>query len=124
MKKFQFSLRKLQDYKQQLLKKEKNTLSSMRRELQEMFDEKDCLIHTRRDKNAELTDRINEGLSPQHIMLHKRYIDSITEKIANLDINIELQQKKIQQQLDVVVELTKECDSFEKLEKIQLEEYK
>ncbi len=124
MKKFEFSLHKLQNYKEQLLKKEKNTLSDMRKQLQGMYDEKDSLIHARRGKNSELTDRINEGLSPQHVMLHKRYIDSITEKIANLEINIELQQKKIKEQLDIVVEITKECDSYEKLEKKQLEEYK
>ena len=56
--------------------------------------------------------------------MHKSYIDSITEKIANINLNIANLENRIQQQLEVVVEITKEIDSYEKLEQKQFEEYK
>ena len=124
MKKFEFSLNKLLNYKEQLLKKEKNALADLRKQLQILIDEKNNLIKLRRSKNKELIDRINEGLSPQHIAFHKRYIDSVTDKISNININIVNLEKSIKNQLEVVIEITKEIDSYEKLEKKQLEEYK
>lgn len=124
MKKFEFSLKKLQNYKEQLLKKEKNILADLRKQLLLLNEEKNDLIRQRRIKNEELNKKILKGLSPQHIALHKSYIDSITEKIANINLNIANLENRIQQQLEVVVEITKEIDSYEKLEQKQLEEYK
>lgn len=124
MKKFEFSLKKLQNYKEQLLKKEKNILADLRKQLLLLNEEKNDLIRQRRIKNEELNKRILKGLSPQHIALHKSYIDSITEKIANINLNIANLENRIQQQLEVVVEITKEIDSYEKLEQKQFEEYK
>lgn len=124
MKKFEFSLKKLQNYKEQLLKKEKNILADLRKQLLLLNEEKNDLIRQRRVKNEELNKKILKGLSPQHIALHKSYIDSITEKIANINLNIANLENRIQQQLEVVVEITKEIDSYEKLEQKQFEEYK
>jgi flagellar FliJ protein len=124
MKKFEFSLKKLQNYKEQLLKKEKNILADLRKQLLLLNEEKNDLIRQRRIKNEELNKKILKGLSPQHIALHKSYIDSITEKIANINLNIANLENRIQQQLEVVVEITKEIDSYEKLEQKQFEEYK
>jgi flagellar FliJ protein len=124
MKKFEFSLKKLLNYKEQLLKKEKNILADLRKQLLLLNEEKNDLIRQRRIKNEELNKKILKGLSPQHIALHKSYIDSITEKIANINLNIANLENRIQQQLEVVVEITKEIDSYEKLEQKQFEEYK
>ena len=50
MKKFEFSLKKLQNYKEQLLKKEKNILADLRKQLLLLNEEKNDLIRQRRIK--------------------------------------------------------------------------
>lgn len=123
MKRFEFSLKKLQGYKEQLLKKEKNTLSELRRQMNLLLEEKESLIALRKEKCRLLDEKISKGLSPQHICVHKQYIDSIYDRMINLEMRITSLEKTIQSQLDVVIEITKELDSLEKLEKKQLEEY-
>ena len=124
MKKFVFSMQKLMDFKNQILKKEKNTLADFRKNLAELIEQRNSLVFLRKEKNKELIDRINEGLSPQHIAFHKNYIHSLTDRIKEIDNRIILAERKIKTQLDVVIEVTKEVDSLEKLQKKQFEEYK
>lgn len=124
MKRFEFSLKKLSEYKEQVLRKEKNTLGDLRKQHQLLVDEKEALIFKKSERCNQLNSQINKGLSPQHIALHKNYIDSLNEKILNLSLKIKNLEKNIQRQLEVIIEITKEIDTLEKLEEKQLSEYK
>lgn len=124
MKKFEFSLSKLMEYKKQVLKKEKNQLSDYRKTLTELEDKKTKAVLERSLKNSELISRINDGLSSQHIAFHKHYIQSISDDIRELENRILLEKARIEAQLKVVIGATQEVDSLEKLESKQLEEYK
>ena len=66
----------------------------------------------------------NKGMSSQHIVLAKSYLNSLSEQIRSLDRLIDILEVQIEKQLGVVVEATKEVSSLEKLEEKQLEEYK
>ncbi len=121
MKKFQFSLKKLSNYKEQVLRKEKNELATLRNILQLHKDERQSLI-TKLEKASEDFNK-ERDFTPQKMAIHRNYTlalnDSIIQKIAQIDD----MEKKIEKQLDVVLGVTKELNSFEMLESKQLEEY-
>lgn len=124
MKRFEFSLNKLLNYKQQVLKREKNDLANLRKQQQLAIDEKKQLIQKLKDADDEFVLTSNKGMSAQHMVLAKSYINSISEQIRSLDRLIHILESQIEKQLGVVVEATKEVSSLEKLEEKQLEDYK
>ena len=77
MKKFEFSLKKLMEYKQQILKKEKSHLGELRKQKQLLDDEISFITNKKRDNCESFNRRMCGGLSPQHICLHKNYIESL-----------------------------------------------
>ena len=123
MKRFEFSLNKLLGYKQQILGKEKNDLANLRKQQQQAIDEKEELAQKLKYSNEEFLIRANCGMSSQHIVLEKCYLNSLSDKIRRLEENILLLDLHIEKQLGVVVEATKEVSSLEKLEEKQLDEY-
>ncbi len=123
MKRFEFSLKKLLGYKQQILKKEKNDLANLRKQQMLLIDDMNCLAEKKTCKNLEFVAKMNKGLSPQHVALHKNFIQSLNDQIKSYHLKIEQLETSIQKQLEVIIELTKEIDSLEKLEKKQREEY-
>ena len=56
--------------------------------------------------------------------MFKGYHQSLRMQIKELENSIEEMEKKVQRQLGVVIDATKEVSSLEKLEEKQLEEYK
>ncbi len=123
MKRFEFSLKKLLAYKQQILKREKNDLANLRKQQLLLLDERKAIIELAKNKNNELNQKINSGLSAQHIAIHKHFLSSLNETAISLAHALERLEEDIQKQLNVIIEITKEIDSLEKLEKKQLEEY-
>ena len=99
MKRFEFSLKKLYQYKEQVLKKEKNSLGELRKQQLQLIEDKKMCIIKKGEKCRELNGQINKGLSPQHIALHKNYIDSLDEKILNFAFRIENLENSIQKRL-------------------------
>lgn len=123
MKRFEFSLKKLLGYKQQVLKKEKNDLANLRKYHQLLLDEKHGVTELKNQKNIQFVAKMNKGLLPQHIACHKNYIECLNDQIKSISIKIEQSENAIQCQLELIIEITKEIDSLEKLEKRQLDEY-
>ena len=124
MKRFEFSLKKLLGYKEQVLKKEKNELANLRKQQNLIVEQRHLATEKKNNKNIEFAAKMSNGLSPQHIACHKQYIDSLTEKIKFFSEEIERMEQGIQCQLDLIVEITKEIETLEKLEEKQLDDYK
>lgn len=122
MKKFEFSLKKLSNYKEQVLKKEKNELASLRKQQQEYIDEKIKLINCLEQTNENFN--MQRDFTSQKMAAHKYYMSSLNEQIKHCINQIELIQKKIDEQLQAVISATKEVNTLEKLEGKQLDEYK
>ena len=57
------------------------------------------------------------------VNVFKGYHQSLSAQIKELEASIEKMEVKVQRQLSVVIEATKEVSSLEKLEDKQLEEY-
>lgn len=123
MKRFEFSLNKLMGYKQQVLDREKNDLAHLRRQQQQYIDEKAALEEKLRNSNSEFCLRSAQGMTVMQVSVFKGYHQSLSNQIKELEASIANMETKVQKQLSVVIEATKEVSSLEKLEDKQLEEY-
>lgn len=124
MKKFQFTLQKLMDFRQQELDRQKNTLSALQADLQRIYAEKEQLIKQVEEFSAELETVCRQGAQAFEISVRKRYIVTLQQEIHAKDASAARKQEEINKQLGVVVEATKDVRTLEKLEEKQLEDYK
>lgn len=123
MKRFEFSLNKLMGYKKQVLDREKNALAHLRKQQQQLEDEKADTIRKLTHSGKEFVQKSAMGMNVMQIQVFKGYQQSLTEQIKELEDSIQKMEFKVQAQLRVVVEATKEVSSLEKLEDKQLEDY-
>ncbi len=123
MKKFKFSLDKLKSYREQILKTEENELGRRRKKVIALHEERAMLELEVEKLNEEFRRRAMNSMTPQEIKVSKGYIATLQENIRELGGKILKAQDRVEQQIQVVVEATKEVSSLEKLEEGQLEEY-
>lgn len=123
MKKFKFSLDKLKSYREQILKTEENELGRRRKKVIALHEERAMLELEVEQLNEEFRRRAMNSMTPQEIKISKGYIATLQENIRELGGKILKAQDRVEQQIQVVVEATKEVSSLEKLEEGQLEEY-
>ncbi len=124
MKKFQFTLQKLMDFREQELDRQKNTLAALRGDLQRINDKREELVQKVVSYSNELVAVSGAGLPAAEIGMRKRYIVMLQQEIHECEQRAILKQQEIEKQLTVVVEATKDVKTLEKLEEKQLEEYK
>lgn len=123
MKKFQFSLQKLMDFREQELDRQKNTLSMLQADLRRIREAREVLIGKVDEQSEQLNRVYRMGAAASEIAMRKRYIVTLQQEI-HLKEQQEIQkQQEIEEQLSVVVEATKDVKTLEKLEEKQLEEY-
>ena len=123
MKRFEFSLSKLKAFKMQVLDREKDVLAYLRRQRQLLEDEKNDNIRQLNESNCEYNMQSLTGLSVMQVQIFKRFHKALSDKITELEESVKRAEFKVQQQLRIVVEATKEVKTLEKLEEKQLEEY-
>ena len=124
MKKFEFSLEKLQNYKEQILESEKNSLGILRKELNDMYFRLEELVKLIDLKSDELEYIMLRSVTPADFASRKRFITFKQQEGHELRRAIAAKEQEVENQLQVVVEATKEVNTLEKLEERQLEEYK
>ncbi|MBE6889108.1 MAG: flagellar export protein FliJ [Ruminococcaceae bacterium] len=124
MKKFQFSLQKLMDFREQELDRQKNTLSALRVELQNIEEAAEALRVRVAEESAELERKCAQGAQAYEISVRKRYIVTLQQDIHLKEAQAAQKRAEVEAQLNVVVEATKDVKTLEKLEEKQLEEYK
>lgn len=124
MKKFKFSLDKLKSYKEQIKKREENTLASLRAEQLEKLHEKEELLKELDRRNAEFIRKSEIGMTAMEMVTEKGFISYILDSIKAKDKEISVLSAKINKQLMVVTEASREVQTLEKLEEKQFDEYK
>lgn len=124
MKKFQFSLQKLKDFREQELDRQKNILSIMQGELRTIEESAEQLRRRVAAESEALTVVSAQGIPAYEISLRKRYIVTLQQEIHAKEAQAIKKKAEIEAQLGVVVEATKDVKTLEKLEEKQLEEYK
>ena len=124
MKKFVFTLQRLKEFREQTLDTEKGTLAELRSDLARLEAELEDILAELAALNRRLVEMYEEGTTVNDISVHKRYINSKHQELHMKRHQILMQNRKIEQQLNVVIEATKEVSKLEKLEEHQIEEYK
>lgn len=124
MKKFKFSLEKLKSFKEQIKKREENTLSALRAEQTDKLREKEELIKELNRRNAEFIRKSEIGMTAMEMVAEKNFISYIVDSIKAKDKEISVLSARINKQLIVVTEASREVQTLEKLEEKQFDEYK
>lgn len=123
MKRFKFTLDKLKDYKDQVLSKEKNELAQLRSSQQKALSEKEELEERLRRSGQEFNEKSARGMTIMEITVFKGFHNALIDQIRLKELEIAEFDKKIERQLGVVVQVSKDVNSLEKLRDKQLEEY-
>ncbi|MBR5088086.1 MAG: flagellar export protein FliJ [Ruminiclostridium sp.] len=124
MKKFVFTLQKLKEYREQTLDTEKGTLAELRAELRELEAELEHILEEIVKLNRDLSELYERGTTANDIAVHKRYINNKQQELHMKRHQILMQNRKIEAQLETVIDATKEVSKLERLEEHQIEEYK
>ena len=114
MKKFKFSLDKLKSYKEQIKKREENTLAALRAEQLEKLHEKEELLKELDRRNAEFIRKSEKGMTAMEMVTEKGFISYILDSIKAKDKEISIMTAKINKQLIVVTEASREVQTLEK----------
>ena len=106
MKKFNFTLQSLKKYDDQVLDSEKSKAAEYEQSI---------------DKLNEL---VRGGTTAMRLSLHKKYVSSLQQDIYRIKGLMAHKREEIENQLQKVIDATKEVSKLEKLEEKQLEEYR
>lgn len=123
MKKFQFSLSKVLDYKGQVLEKEKNALAHLHSLKKQIEDKIDSLQQEFQQVNQRLAEKSAEGISVMQIKSFEYQLQSIRYQIRQLQSENNAISASIEKQIKVVVSVSQEISGLDKLEEKQRTEY-
>lgn len=124
MKSFVFSLERIRSYREQILNREKETLTRMQRQRDELKQKLSNIEQFKRNKSAEMQRKQREGVTSYELSAHSFFISNTQQQIKDLRQEIEVANQEIAKQIKVVLAATKECSSLDRLEEKQLEEYR
>lgn len=124
MKKFNFTLQSLKKYNDQMLDSEKSVLGRLRAELAEMQAELDVKTAEYELSIDKLNELVRGGTTAMRLSLHKKYVSSLQQDIYRIKGRMAQKRDEVEQQLQRVIDATKEVSKLEKLEEKQLEEYR
>ncbi|MBD5115422.1 MAG: flagellar export protein FliJ [Ruminococcaceae bacterium] len=124
MKKFQFTLDRIKQYRMQLEEMEKNDLAALRAELLVLHEEEAEIKKAIADKTEELRRIYRRGAYPNEISVANRYLTLRKQDLEMKRQEIAEKNREIEKKLEDVLEATKEVKKLEKLEEHQLEEYR
>lgn len=123
MKKFKFSLEKLLEVREQELKQEKDHLAKLYGDKHTMEEQVKNLLIRFEDANKELVTTARAGISQQDWEMKKAFINLLSDEMNVLKYKISLMEKKIDAQMLVVVEASRNVKVIEKLKEKRLEQY-
>ncbi|MGN0622984.1 MAG: flagellar export protein FliJ [Oscillospiraceae bacterium] len=123
MKKFEFSLNRIRQYKNVVLDREKNVLSGLLMEQRNINDRMEELEKQLEDINKEMHCKMQEGLEISQIRLYEFRKDGVREEERKLSERLDFLQVSIDRQLKRVSSLKREVTGYDKLEEKQREEY-
>jgi flagellar FliJ protein len=124
MRKFEFSLAKLKNYREKMSDTEKNTLGILRKELRDLRTERENIVRTIAAKRADLQTLMQNGTNPVEIRIIKQYVVVCQQNLYLSEEKIAVKENEVQKQIEIVIEAEREVSKLEKLEEGQLEEYR
>lgn len=117
-------MEKLRNYKEQILESEKNNLGILRKELSDLKFKLEETLKLIDMKANELEYAMLKSITPADFAARKRFITFKQQESHDIRRAIVFKEHQVQEQLQVVIEATKEVNTLDKLEERQLEEHK
>mgnify|MGYP003294369523 CR=1 FL=1 len=123
MKKFNFTLKKMREYKKQMLEGEKGYLMSLYSEFNQLEQRYDDLNNEMRTVCLEASEAMKSGISVRDIQVFEMKKASIRREQGQLRIQMNVMESSIEKQRRVVVKMSQEVSGLDKLEEKQKAEY-
>ena len=123
MKKFIFPLEKVLRFRTSLLEEEKNQLALLRQELHRIEDEIEDNERQLLESDLKMKEIAAKGTSILELNAMHFKIENTRKYIEGLKFSHRAQQKKVDKQLAVVLEATKDVNGLERLKEKQRAEY-
>ena len=117
-------MQSLKKYNDQVLDSEKSVLGRLRAELAEIQAELDAKTAEYELSIDKLNELVRGGTTAMRLSLHKKYVSSLQQDIYRIKGRMAQKRDEVEQQLQRVIDATKEVSKLEKLEEKQLEEYR
>ncbi len=124
MKKFEFSLTKMQRYKKQILDKEKGVLAELQRKKAEIEQTILELQQFEAQQSQKLHQQQTKGMASAQLAGYRFFAENIRLQIEDLNQQLIQLQQQVEAQIQVVTKASQELKSIDKLEEKQLEEYR
>ncbi|MCX7614250.1 MAG: flagellar FliJ family protein [Clostridiales bacterium] len=123
MKKFEFSMQKVLEYKVHIQKNEKEILAQMRKRHMKLCAELDTLIARQEAYKTEYGRKCKTGISVKEIITLRSYIGELQMQIPSIEAKLKESIAGIDRQVGRVLNVTKEKTSLEKLREKHLRLY-
>ena len=123
MKKFNFTLKKMREYKKQILEGEKGYLLTLYSEYNTLEQRYDGLNEEMKKVCLEASEAMKSGISVRDIQVFEMKKASIRREQAQLRIQMNVMESSIEKQRRVVVNMSQEVSGLDKLEEKQRAEY-
>lgn len=123
MKKFEFSLQKMQRYKQQILDKEKALLAALQNKRDRIQNEIKELEVFLVEQSHQLQEKQKKGMSAAELAGHNFIVQNTRSRLKDLHEELVNAERELEQQRKIVLQASQEVKSIDKLEEKKLEEY-
>ncbi len=123
MKKFEFSMQRVLEYKAHIEDNEKNTLKEMRRHHQDLCEQMEGLCKSVEEYSDEYNEKCSGGIILHEVIALRGYIDELQRQIAHIFALINESEGKIKLQLDKLISVSQEKNSMDKLKDKHWETY-
>ncbi|MDO5560083.1 MAG: hypothetical protein Q4F95_10855 [Oscillospiraceae bacterium] len=123
MNDFKFSLEKMKEYKNQQIKKEKNTLMRLHVKLNALILTQQSVMQQSEKICFDLNSRMMSGVRVVDMQLLEIKKSALRNELTDIAAKIENVKKSIEVQQKTVIEISYECTELAKLEEKQKSEY-
>lgn len=123
MKKFEFSLERILNFKRTLYEKERNALAQLRAQRMALEQKKDSTIRQTLEMDAQFRVKAQSGISVEDVSGINYHRNNAERLVKQLSAEMSVLDVAIEKQLQVVVQLDKDVKGLEKLREKQWEEY-
>lgn len=124
MKKFEFSLSHMRDYKERLLDEELGTLQRLKNERDEIAEKIERLKEEFRALSEKSRKAQEKGTTINEIRKYAAQQDNIRMQLRDLEKALAGAEQLVERQMQVVLAANQEVSKLDKLEERQLEEYR
>lgn len=124
MKKFQFSLGHMRDYKERILDEELGTLQRLKNERNQLLEQIERLDHHFQELSAQMRKAEQKGTTIWEVRSFGMQLENIRHQKKDLELSLEKAEKRVEQQTKVVVKANQEVSKLDKLEEKQYDAYR